>query len=144
MLHYPLVVLTPRIGPTVTRAFRELTATGGVYRSNIEDHIQYSRDIKKVTYSEEEIQYLRKIVPMSVTKWIDRDRFMELRSLRKTSITGRPFFFLSHNPAVCGIMQCGILAKSQGEAIPMLVGSTYGTDAAWLYNAVRNEDYLDL
>ena len=125
MLHFFLTVLTPDVGPTETLSFWEVTATGDVYRPKIGDGLENTPDIEKVNYSK--------------INWIDRDEFVELRGVGRLPLGG-----LSQNPVVCGSMQCGIFAKSQSDEITMLKRSVLGTAAACLYNAVRNEGYLDL
>lgn len=142
--HNCLILLTTRTGSNVTRAFREVTATGNIYRSNIEDHVVYSQDIQQKEHTKQELKKLRKNLNTMVHTWIDRDRLMELRKLRKTSRAGRPFFFLSHNPVVCGVMQCAILVKSQIEGITRTNIMVYAASAAYLYHAVRNEGYLKI
>ena len=127
MLPFFLAGLTPRAGSTLKLSLEAVTATVDVYRFS---NVQYSPDIEKVTFPG--------------TRWIDRDEFMELRSLGSMTISKIPRPFLPQDPVVCGNRQCGVFAKSQSDEIIMFKRSSFGTVAACLYNAVRNEGYLDL
>ena len=130
MLHFTLAVLTTRAGPTLGLTLQEVTATADVYGFSIEPHIQCFPEIERVTFPE--------------TSWIDRDEFLELRSLGNITISRIPSPFLPQIPVVCGNLQCGIFAKSQSDEITKFKRSPLGTAAACLYNAVRNEGYLNL
>ena len=130
MLHFTLAVLTTRAGPTLGLSSQEVTATADVHGFSIEPHVQYSPDIERATFPG--------------TSWIDRDQFLELRRLEKITISRIPSPVLPQIPVVCGNLQCGIFAKSQNDEITKFKRSPLGTAAACLYNAVRNEGYLNL
>ena len=130
MLHITLAVLTTRAGPTFGLTFQEVTATADVYSFSMELYVQYSPDTENVTF------------PKPI--WIDRDEYLELRSLGRITINKIPSSSLPQIPVVCGNLQCGIFAKKRSDQIKKFKRSPLGTVAACLYNAVRNEGYLDL
>ncbi|KAM0804777.1 hypothetical protein BDR22DRAFT_548977 [Usnea florida] len=118
-----------RLGSTLGLTSQGVTATADVY-SFVEPHVQYSPDTEKVTFPG--------------ASWIDRDEFLKLRRLGRIKISKIPRPFLPQIPVVCGNLQCGIFAKLQSDKITKYKRSPLGTAAACLYNAVRNEGYLDL
>lgn len=74
-------------------------------------------------------------------KWTTDDALMQLREEHNLGST-KPFFFMSHNPVLCGVMQCATLLKSQSEGISITNGLLYAASAAHLYNAAMNEGHL--
>ena len=129
MLYFLLTVLTPIVGLTMNLSLEEATATVDIYGFSIEPDVQYSPDTEKTTFPG--------------TSWIDRDEYLKQRRLGKITISRIPSPFLPQIPIVCGNLQCGIFAKSQSEQITKSKRSPVATAAACLYNAVRNEGYLD-
>ena len=123
-------MLTTRAGPTLELTFHEVTATGDVYSFSTKPYVQHFPDTEKVTFPG--------------TSWIDRDGFLKLRSLGRLPINKIPSPFLPQIPVVCGNLLCGLFAKLQSDKIKIYKRSPLGTAAACLYNAVRNEGYLDL
>ena len=75
-------------------------------------------------------------------KWTSDDAFMQLREEHDLGST-KPFFFMSHNPVVCGLLQCATLLKSQSGGITIMNTSLYAACAAHLYNAAMNEGHLE-
>ena len=74
--------------------------------------------------------------------WAINDFFKHFRESHRVLGSGRPFFFLSHNPVLCGSLHCVVLLKSQAEGMQMMNKSLYAVSAAHLYNAARNEGHL--
>ena len=110
-------------------SLQEVTATDDIYSFSIEPDVQNSPDTEKETFPG--------------TSWIDRDKYLELRRLGEMTISRIPRPFHPQIPVVCGNLHCGIFAKSQSDQITKFKGSPVATAAACLYNAVRNEGYLD-
>ena len=74
-------------------------------------------------------------------KWTTDDVLMQLREEHNLGST-KPFFFMSHNPVLCGVMQCATLLKSQSECISITNALLYAACAAHLYNPAMNEGHL--
>ena len=77
-----------------------------------------------------------------INGWVTDDVLMGLRENYPKLGPGRPFFFMSHNPVVCGLMQCVTLLSSQSKGISIMNASMFATCAAHLYNATMNENHL--
>ena len=78
----------------------------------------------------------------SIDTWISKDNFLELRQQQSDKCRGRPQFFFSHNPVVCGLFQFALQLNLQREGIRELNGSAYGMSMAHLYNAAQTEGNL--
>lgn len=138
-------MLTIVLGEDVTRAFREFKASSDTFKGNVEHYIKYSQIIRKKRYDESEQAAIRRN-SLGLTEWTTDDIFMKLRetspALDKDKGPAKPFFFLSHNPVVCGVMQCAALLKLQSGGIKIMNKSIYAASAAHLYHAVKNEGCL--
>lgn len=91
--------------------------------------------------AEEEQDIVRHKLHLADT-WINKDNILELRKLQPSLGPGRPHFFFSHNPVVCGFFQFVLLLKLQREGIRDLNGSGYASSMAHLYNAAQTERHL--
>lgn len=134
-------MLIVALGEEVTRAFREFKASCDTLKDNTEYFIKYSQVIKKMHFDQAEQDKKRKNSAL-LNSWIINDIFMQQRKRHPELGPGRPFFFLLHNPVVCGLMQCAALLQSQAGGIKKLNKSLYAVSAAHLYNAARNEGDL--
>lgn len=129
------------LGEEVTRPFREFKATCDIFRENTEGQIKFSEGIRLKRYDQAQKDRIRND-SVVLNENIAEDVFMLQRSLHSVLGPGRPFFFLSHNPVVCGLMQCATLLKSQKWGTSIVNKSNDAAAAAHLYNAMRNEGYL--
>ena len=73
---------------------------------------------------------------------ISKDVMLELRQEQPSLGTGRPYFFFSHNPVICGLFQFALLLKLQRQSIIDLNASGYGLSVAHLYNAAQTDNHL--
>lgn len=97
--------------------------------------------MKRSRFTAKELGIVRKRLGV-VDTCISKDIMLELRQDQPSLGTGRPYFFFSHNPVICGLFQFALLLKSQREAIVDLNASGYGLSAAHLYNAAQTENQL--
>ncbi len=134
-------MLNTVLGEHVTRPFRELKATGSVFRANVERQITLTQVIKKCKYTEEvkmvQLQRLH-----LVDTWINEDEFLRLRQNQPNLGPGRPYFFFSHNPVVCGLFQFALLLQMQRGGMSDLNNTAYASTMAHLYNAAQTESHL--
>lgn len=133
-----LSLLTVLSGEEVTRPFREFKASSEELKKNVENCIKYSEVIIRKHYDQTKRDFIRKNSAL-LSKWAIDDMFMQLRKLHLDLGPGRPFFFLSHNPVACGLLQCATLLKSQSLGITIVNTLTFIASAAHIYNAARNE-----
>ena len=134
-------MLNTVLGEHVTRPFRELKATGSVFRANVERQIKQIQVINKCNYTEEEMMIRRQRLHL-VDTWISKDEFLRLRHCQPDLGSGRPYFFFSHNPVVCGLIQFALLLKMQRGGMSDLNDMAYALSMAHLYNAAQNEGHL--
>ena len=79
---------------------------------------------------------------VQLNAWANDDIFKKFRGGRPILGPGRPFFFLSHNLVMCGLLHCVALMRSQIGGIGLMNRTMYAVCAAHLYNAARNEGNL--
>ena len=128
------------IGEEVTRPFREFKASADTWSSNMDEYIKYTEVIRKEHFDPKMKVDIR-MDSARLKKWTTDDAFMQLREEHNLGST-KPFFFMSHNPVVCGMMQCATLLRSQSEGISIMNALLYAACAAHLYNAAMNEGHL--
>lgn len=129
------------LGDEVTRPFREFRASCDTYRVNIDLYIKNAQIAGRKPFSKENQDAIRNN-STELSKWITDDIFMQKRQSHPQMGPGRPFFFLSHNLVVCGLLQFATLLRSQFGGILTMNISLYAVVSAHLYNAARNEGYL--
>lgn len=133
------IALTFALGDHVTRAFRELEATGKVFETTVERDAKLSQVIMRNKLTAEKEQNIVRRRFQVIDAWIRRDIFLELRKEQPSLGTGRPHFFFTHNPVVCGLFQFATLLSVQRDLILELNASKYGLSMAQLYNAALTE-----
>ena len=136
-----LTELTITLGAEVTRPFREFRASSKFLRSAIEDHIRYAEVINKKHFDPTENDDYRE-ESVKLHKWTPDDFIMQLRNGHPELGSGRPFFFMSHNLVLCGLLQCQVLLASQKRGISEMNDLRYAMTAAHLYNAAMKEGHL--
>lgn len=134
-------MLTITLGEDVTRPFRQFRTSSDIFKGSIEQYIKYSQIIRKKPFDKTEQDGIRNNSAI-LNGWSAGDVFMRIREQDPQLGLGRPFFFLSHNPVVCGLMQSAALLKLQSGGIKIMNKSIYAASAAHLYNAARTEDCL--
>lgn len=135
-------MLTIALGEHVTRALRELEASSNAYRTIVERDVKLRQIMKRTRFTAEEEQGIVHSRLGVVDTCISKDIMLELRQEQPSLGTGRPYFFFSHNPVICGLFQFALLLNLQREAFSELNASGYGLSVAHLYNATRTENYL--
>lgn len=136
-----LTVLIIALGEEITRPFREFKASCDTLGVNNDLYIKNAQVASKRHFSKEKQDEIRKD-RTELNKWITDDIYLRQRQSHPELGPANPFFFLSHNLVVCGLLQFATLLRSQRRGITIINMSSYAVALAHLYNAARNEGYL--